>query len=98
MNWVKKHIGLGDIKVGSKKQLIFTPEGELKQISSMVSSCGCSTPKQMGNTIVVSYTPGAVPYHLRAKGEYKTTKNITVYYMDGTSDVLSFSATIKNKL
>ena len=98
MIWQKKHINLGVIKAHSKKELTFIPEGELNNISSMVSSCGCSSPKQMGNTIVVTYTPGAVPFHLQAKGEYKTTKNITITYDDGTQDVLSFTAIIKNKL
>lgn len=96
MKWIKKHISLGEIKSGKKKELIFTPEGELKSIRNMVSSCGCSSPKKVGNTIVVTYTPGSVPFHLRAKGEYITTKNITIYYNDGTSDILSFTATIKS--
>lgn len=98
MNWQNKHINLGVIKAHSKKVLTFVADGELNNVSSMVSSCGCSSPKQVDNTIVVTYTPGSVPFHLQAKGEYKTTKNITVYYIDGTQDVLSFTATVKNKL
>lgn len=98
MNWEKKHINLGVIKAHSKKELTFVPLGELNNISSMVSTCGCSSPKQIGNNIVVTYTPGAVPFHLQAKGEYVTTKKITIIYTDGTQDILTFTATVKNKL
>lgn len=98
MNWKTKHINLGVIKAHLKKEIIFVPEGNINDIVSMTSSCGCSVPKKIDGKVVVVYTPTSVPFHLQSKGEYKTTKNITVNYKDGTKDILSFTAIVKNKL
>lgn len=95
MNWKSKHYNLGEIKVGIKKEIIFTPTEDLKEINNMTSSCGCSLPKLIGNTIVVIYTPGSIPTHLISIGKYDTTKTITINYKDNSQDILSFSATIK---
>jgi len=95
MNWEQIKINIGEQRVGKKKVITFKPLGELKEIASMVSSCGCSTPKQVGNNIEVSYTPGSIPYHLVQQGFYTTTKKITITYKDNSKDVLSFTATVK---
>jgi hypothetical protein len=92
--WGNKSINLGTIKENVKKIIIFEALNELNNIHSMSSSCGCSTPKQDGNKIVVSYTPGTIPFHLISQGFYNTTKTITITYKDGTTDILSFKAKI----
>lgn len=95
--WRTKHIDLGDISVNEKQTLTFHAKGDLINIVSLKSSCGCSKPKQKGNSIVVSYTPTAVPKHLQEQGFYNTTKKVTLRYADGSQDVLSFTAKVFKK-
>lgn len=94
--WKNKSVNLGEISANVKITIIFEAKEKL-DIQRITSSCGCSVPKydKEKNVIVVSYTPSSVPYHLKSRGDYHTTKNITVYYNDGTKDVLYFKAKIK---
>lgn len=96
MKWESKNIKLGQIKAGKKVEVVFKALEPLN-IDYMSSSCGCSSPKQVDDKIIVTYTPGYVPIHLQHLGQYKTKKKITIYYKDNTSEVLSFSSIIKNK-
>jgi hypothetical protein len=95
MNFKKNDIVLNDLKVGVTKDIIFYPKEELKDIDNMTSSCGCSIPRIENGKIVVTYTPGSIPIHLQYLGQYKTNKTITINYKDGSSEMLSFTATIK---
>lgn len=96
MNWITKHIDLGDIKVGKKQTIIFSSTKELDNIINLESSCGCSTPSysKENKQMVVIFTPGGIPKHLKSVGVYTTTKSITITYSDGSSEVLSFKARI----
>jgi hypothetical protein len=95
MNFKKNDIVLNDLKVGVTKDIIFYPKEKLKDIDNMTSSCGCSVPRIKNGKIVVTYTPGSIPIHLQYLGQYKTNKTITINYKDGSSEMLSFTATIK---
>ena len=95
MNFKQSNINLGDLRVGITKSITFHPKEELKDIDNMTSSCGCSIPKIENGKIVVTYTPGSIPIHLQYLGQYKTNKTITINYKDGSSEMLSFTATIK---
>ena len=95
MNFKQNNINLGELKVGVTKSITFHPKEELKDIDNMTSSCGCSIPKIKNGNIVVSFTPGSIPIHLQYLGQYKTNKTITINYKDGSSETLSFRATIK---
>jgi hypothetical protein len=97
MNFKQNYLDLGELKVGVTKDIIFYPKEKetLEEIVSISSSCGCSTPKVENDRIIVSYTPGSIPIHLQHSGQYKTTKIITINYKYGSSETLSFTATIK---
>lgn len=95
MNFKQNNINLGDLRVGITKSITFYPKEELKDINTMSSSCGCSIPRIENGNIVVTYTPGSIPIHLQYLGQYKTSKTITIKYKDGSSETLSFTATIK---
>lgn len=97
MNWERKHINTEELIVGKKKQIIFIPIGEIPLISNISSSCGCSRPKLIDNTIVVNFTPESVPQHMQKLGYYKSTKKITITYKDNTQDKLSFTSIIRKK-
>ena len=95
MNWQQKTLKLGTIKSGVKQTINFLSNGKL-EIVNIVASCGCTSPKYFKeeNRLQVIYTPGSIPIHLRTTGRFTTTKTITVHYIDGTKDVLSFTAII----
>ena len=91
--WESKSIDIGVTKEKSKKEIEFTYNGELPKIKEIYSSCGCSSPKLIGNKIVVTYSSGTIPVHL-LEDFYHTTKTVTVYYQDGTKEFLSFSTKV----
>ena len=95
MNWQQKTLRLGTIKSGVKQTINFYSNEEL-DIVNIVASCGCTTPKYIKEKkrLEVIYNPGSIPIHLRTTGRFTTTKTITVHYIDGTKDVLSFTAII----
>ena len=96
MNWSSKHINLGSIKQSKKVFVLFLNQGENKEITSLTSSCGCSSPtyNKESKVLQVAFTPPKIPYHLRSKGFYKSTKFIYIEYADKTTERLSFSATV----
>lgn len=96
MNWSRKEIDLGVVKPKQKQRVIFKAVVPLN-VKTITSSCGCTSPKynEEKNTIEVIYTPGNIPYHLKSKGEQLVRKTITVYYEDGSREVLAIKAIIK---
>ena len=98
MSWKEQSKNIGNIKVGAKVTIKFKAV-DIPKIKLLQSSCGCSTPHYNENTkeLIVGFNPNPVPKHLKAQGHYKTTKTITVTYVDGTKDVLSFTATVNKK-
>lgn len=97
MKWEQTFKELGNSYVGIKQEIEFVPIGEIPEINYMSSSCGCSVPKLIDNKIVVTFTPGSIPMHLKQFGMYKTSKKITITYKDNNQDILSFSTIIKKK-
>lgn len=98
MSWINKDIETEDLKVGIKKEIVFKTTTELPQIKTLSSSCGCSVPtySKEKRELKVVFTPKAVPQHLKTQGWYSSRKTITVGYVDGTKDVLSFKSKIYN--
>ena len=98
MNWEKTNIDLGVLTSGKKVTVTFNAAKKLNVVSTQ-SGCGCSKPTwdNKEQKLVVEFTPGKVPIHLKNKGEYTTTKIITVRYTDGTQENLSFTALIKKR-
>ena len=95
MKWEKTVIDLGNITT-EKKQIITFQALEDIDVKEMISSCGCSKPVfiKSKNQIIVTYTPGKIPMHLRHVGFYISIKSVIVRYQDGTQDILKFKATI----
>jgi|GEM_PF-2762993 len=98
MSWINKDIETEDLKVGVKTTITFKTTTELPQIKTLSSSCGCSVPtySKEKRELSVAFTPKAVPQHLKTQGWYNSRKSISVGYMDGTKDVLTFKSKIIN--
>ena len=88
MIWKSKTINLGEIPIGKKQTAIFQALEPL-EISTLTSSCGCTTPTYdvEKNQVSVFYTPGNIPIHLRHLRVQPVTKTVTVHYKDGSSEV-----------
>ena len=67
----------------------YTYSGD-KKITKIKGSCSCFTPTFEDNTVSVKYTVKGIPYHLQAFRKYTDAKSITVFFNDGSSDVLKF--------
>lgn len=94
--WIQKEINLGEVKSRTKVPVRFTAN-EVLNIKNIIASCGCTTPEyKKGGTkeVYVVFNSGDVPKHLEAVGYYTTTKTLTVFYEDGSDDILSFKAKI----
>lgn len=89
MGWKSKSINIGEISENRTVTITFVYNGILN-ISKLKASCGCSKPRQVGNTIVVKYDTGSVPVHLRDIGQMNTKKYITVEHQSGKIDTLDF--------
>lgn len=98
-NWKTNKKNVGTVTVGQRQIIKFYANKELPKIVNLSSSCGCSKPNYDKKTKVlnVSYNPGSIPKHLKSQGWYNTTKTITITFVDGTKDVLSFSARVNKK-
>lgn len=98
MKWESNLIDLGVVRTGKKITINFYSKEEL-EIANMTVSCGCTKPKYIKEEkrLEVIYNPGSLPMHLRHTGKFSTNKSITIWYADGTKDILSFSALIVNK-
>lgn len=97
-NWNKKVVNLGTINEDTTYTIVFEALKDLN-ILSIESSCGCTTPIYNKNTkkLTLKYTSGSIPYHLKEVNEQHTEKFVTIYYTDGTHEILSFKAIIKKQ-
>lgn len=94
--WESELIELGRVKEGTKHFIPFTfkePLPEDFKILDMKSSCGCSVPKEESFGISVEYKAGNVPPQLLTKGEYTTTKRISIKTSEGDF-MLEFRVTV----
>lgn len=94
-DWKSSFIDLGTIVQKNTVTVGFEALRDL-EIESVQASCGCSKPlyDSKNRRVLVNYTPFEVPIHLRYQGYYNPTQTITVYYKDGTTDSLSFTAKV----
>lgn len=97
--WKEYKIDVGEVKVNTKKAVVFTYTGD-KEISQIIKRCGCTsaTYNKKSKTLEVIFSTGHIPMHLKHLGSMKTTKSVVVRYADGTQDSLFFTAIIKSKL
>ena len=95
MKWESKQIDLGVVRTGKKITISFYSTEEL-EIANMTVSCGCTKPKYIKEEkrLEVIYNPGSIPIHLRHTGKFSTNKSITIWYSNGSKDVLTFSGLI----
>lgn len=92
--WDKVHQVLPDVKEGKMVRIVYASKVLLDDIESLSSSCGCTTPKVVGNSIEVFYTSDNIPVHLKPRGYFLSTQYVIVKYKDGTQDHLSFEVKV----
>jgi acyl dehydratase len=92
--FTKQRISTPTLTAGKSFKVVFEAVEGVPAIQTLHSSCGCSTPVFAGGKLTVSFTPASVPLHLKEKGFYVTTKSITVDYVNGFREVLSFTSKI----
>lgn len=96
MNWVSNTLNLGTFKQGAKIEVTYQGKKDMPKIVSMTASCGCTTPKFDEDTkvLTLSFKAQPVPFHLRSKGFYETTKRVFINYEDGTNDSVKFKVKV----
>jgi hypothetical protein len=91
--WDSVHKELGRLKENNSINIYYRFEGPVPfEVTKLVSSCGCTTPKFDKETGILSvvFNTKRIPKHLEWQGEYTTTKKITM-----TTDIGTFSFTFK---
>lgn len=96
MYWKSKYFDIGTVSVGSVTKITYIANRDIPNILTLKSSCGCAKPKYNKKTkqITINYKAGSIPRHLGSRGYYNTMKKITVTYITGQKDVLTFQAKI----
>ena len=89
-NWKNYTVNIGYVKQNTSKEVKFESHRPL-EISRVQPSCGSCTKfiDYKDNILTIRYDAPMYPVHLTNK-ESVINKNITVYYEDGTEDVLKF--------
>lgn len=90
----------GECKVGDKLQIEFVGKEPLPEDLRLQSSCGCSKPHydKHNNRIVVVYTAGKIPVHLKSKGFFTAMKSISVLDpVSGHKEALTFKVIVNEK-
>jgi hypothetical protein len=77
------------------------PYEAIAEITKTVSPCDCTRVihRTQDKSLVISYTPKAIPPHLSDKGGYDTKKTVKVYFKrlpDGVEEMveLEFTGTV----
>jgi hypothetical protein len=95
--WNKTIHDFGEVK--PKKQLTASFEylGD-KKIVEVKASCGCTTFKNEGNIITLTYESTSIPNHLKNNGvtSFDFNKTATVKFDDNTKTVLTIKGVVKN--
>lgn len=81
------------VKENTIQEFSFMYEGE-KTIKEVKGSCSCFSPSFKGHIVYVKYKIKAIPFHLREQKKYTDGKTITVFFTDGTTDLLKFNFTV----
>ena len=86
-------INFGTIRRGKSKDFIFQANTTIPPIKEIIAACGCTKPKYNPTTrqLVVTYKAGEIPKHIT--GNQPISKSITVFYTDGSHEVLKITGT-----
>ena len=94
--WNTKLFDFGNVKANQLVSCTFVYLGDKKMLSPR-PDCGCTSTKNLNNTIHVQYTVPQIPGHLRIQGkDFIDTKTIKIPFTDGTSDLLTIKMTVVN--
>jgi hypothetical protein len=98
MSWNKTTVHFGNIIEGETLSFSFKYSGT-KKYKSHSTSCGCTTGNWINNTLQATFKPKDVPVAILATGvnNYISTKFITVFWQDNTSDKLTLIANVNEK-
>ncbi len=104
--WVKKAIGLGAIKSGSKNIIHFVHEGDIDiEVGTITSPCSCTEVVWDKNTktMTITYVPKDIPEHIKNmnRNNYNDVKQIQFKYINGDTkelETLTITAQVFDKL
>ena len=98
--WDKKVYDFGNIKPKTKVKAEFNYLGD-KEIIEITAACGCTLIdyKKGSNKIILDYTAGDFPNHLKNTETKKVevSKTATVKYKDNSEDILMLRGFILEK-
>ncbi|MCE7039244.1 hypothetical protein [Dyadobacter sp. CY312] len=89
-------LNIGTRKSGVTVDVYFIKTPECPKITSMTADCGCSTPRDIGDSVLVKYTPGQLAEGVIASGQnsQNVQKGVLVEFENGTSEKIYFLAKI----
>lgn len=95
MSWKVKNVNMGQIKPHTSHTYTFEYTGN-KKIVKVNAGCSCTVPSFSANKVTVTYTAPEFPKHLVSMNKSSTliTRNITIHFSDGTSDILNLKGTL----
>lgn len=93
-DWNRQFKNLGEVSANTLVSFKFEYLGD-KEYNRMKPSCGCTTGKWDTNTLLVSTKIKDFPEQLiKSKRFYQVIQNtVTVWFKDGTSEILTLYAT-----
>jgi hypothetical protein len=98
--WDKKVYDFGDVKSKTKVKAEFNYLGD-KEIIEIKAACGCTLIdyKKGSNKVILDYTAGDFPNHLKNTETKKVevSKTATVKYKDNSEDILMLRGFILEK-
>ena len=94
LEWDRTVIDMGVVAPGSKQKYEFNYLGT-KKITDVKTSCGCTSALKNGGTISGVWTIGS-DYSAVKEVESLTTRTVTATLNDGSKQVLTLKATVKD--
>lgn len=97
--WEKQELRPGAINVGQSITMTYKAIVPLPPIKEIKPGCNCTVANfnSRDNTLTVTYKGESVPKHLLHLGYFIAGKIITVKYVDGFNDVLTFKVRVNKK-
>lgn len=91
-------IDMGSLTSGRVYKFEFVRDEPADDVVRVKASCGCMGVSVDRSTGKISgrIKPTSVPYHLRGRGYYTSTKYVTVMYADGEQEVLSVKMVVRD--
>lgn len=99
-------VDIGTVYSRQPVKIEFEKEPTAKTIINMQADCGCSSPSDSEDKVIVYYTPGDVPEGpvmawnhedpstRSERPSHRVQKGVTITYSDQTSDRIYFTATV----